>query len=556
MNKENKKFFLEDYSDKFDFEHNKAILKISFNRIAFIFFIFTALMFIFCVKLIYLSSLDNIEKKNIKSNSEFRSTIVDRNGNILAKSVITKNIGINPKEVIDKNKLLINLRLIFPKKDFEKIKKKLEKGKFFYIEKKISKDKHRKLFLLGDKSIKEEQKITRIYPQGSLFSHILGQIDDNNNGISGLEKHYDYELKSTKNSLKLSLDTNIQYLIRNELIKSQEIFNNLGSAAILMQTNNGEILSMVSLPDFDLNKRERIQDAVYINRATKGVYELGSVFKTFTLAAGLNENVVDLDTNFVNLEKKITCGKNTIGEYDDKIPSNLTAEEILIRSGNIGTVRIAQKIGIEKYKVFLENLGLLNKIEFDIEEVGSPLTFQWGKCKLATSSYGHGITTTALQLSNAYAIISNGGYKIRPTLIKTKNIDKRKYEKILKVGVSESVNKVLRKVVSTKEGTAGFANVKGFEVAGKTGTAQKSLNGKYSNKKINTFVSIFPASNPKYVLLVLLDEPEVNKDYVYNFRDGTGSKYKGNWRNTAGWTTVEIAGKIIEKIGPILATKY
>ena len=146
-----------------------------------------------------------------------------------------------------------------------------------------------------------------------MFSHILGQIDDNNNGISGLEKHYDYELKSTKNSLKLSLDTNIQYLIRNELIKSQEIFNNLGSAAILMQTNNGEILSMVSLPDFDLNKRERIHDAVYINRATKGVYELGSVFKTFTLAAGLNENVVDLDTNFVNLEKKITCGKNTIG---------------------------------------------------------------------------------------------------------------------------------------------------------------------------------------------------------------------------------------------------
>ena len=302
--------------------------------------------------------------------------------------------------------------------------------------------------------------------------------------------------------------------------------------------------------------KERIQDAVYINRATKGVYELGSVFKTFTLAAGLNENVVDLDTNFVNLEKKITCGKNTIGEYDDKIPSNLTAEEILIRSGNIGTVRIAQKIGIEKYKVFLENLGLLNKIEFDIEEVGSPLTFQWGKCKLATSSYGHGITTTALQLSNAYAIISNGGYKIRPTLIKTKNIDKRKYEKILKVGVSENVNKVLRKVVSTKEGTAGFANVKGFEVAGKTGTAQKSLNGKYSNKKINTFVSIFPASNPKYVLLVLLDEPEVNKDYVYNFRDGTGFKYKGNWRNTAGWTTVEIAGKILEKIGPLLATKY
>ena len=478
---------------------------------------------------------------------------MDRDGNIIAKTVRVTNLGINPKQVINKDKLLISLKLIFPDKNF---KEQLNGNKFFYIKKKISPEKLRKVKLLGEKSIREEDNIARVYPNGYLFSHILGQIDTDNNGVSGIEKSFDYELTTSKKPLNLTLDTELQYITRVELLRYQDIFKSYGSTAILMNINNGEILSMVSLPDFDLNKRERIQDAVYINRATKGVYELGSVFKTFTLAAGLNENVVDLDTNFVNLERKITCGKNTIGEYDDKIPSNLTAEEILIRSGNIGTVRIAQKIGIEKYKVFLENLGLLNKIEFDIEEVGSPLTFQWGKCKLATSSYGHGITTTALQLSNAYAIISNGGYKIRPTLIKTKNSDKRKYEKILKVGVSESVNKVLRKVVSTKEGTAGFANVKGFEVAGKTGTAQKSLNGKYSNKKINTFVSIFPASNPKYVLLVLLDEPEVNKDYVYNFRDGTGFKYKGNWRNTAGWTTVEIAGKIIEKIGPILATKY
>ena len=345
-------------------------------------------------------------------------------------------------------------------------------------------------------------------------------------------------------------------MIRNELIFAEEIFNNKGSAAILMNINNGEILSMVSLPDYDLNKRERIMDENYINRATKAVYEMGSVFKTFTFAAGLNEGIIEINTKFENLERKIKCGGNIISEYDDEIPKDLTAEEILVRSGNIGSVRIGQKIGIEKYRSFLTKIGIIDKIEFDIEEVGQPLPITWGKCKLATSSFGHGITTTALQLSKAYAIISNGGYLVTPTLIKYDNINNIKSKKILKDGISEKVNKVLRKIVSSKDGTANFANVTGYNIGGKTGTAQKTIDGKYSKKKVNTFISIFPHESPRYVLLVLLDEPEANKDYIYNYRDGSNFKYKGNWRNTSGWTTVEIAGKIIEKIGPILATKY
>ena len=163
-----------------------------------------------------------------------------------------------------------------------------------------------------------------------------------------------------------------------------------------MNVNNGEILSMVSLPDFDLNKRQAIKDKIYINRATKAVYELGSVFKTFTFAAGLNEGIITPNTKFEKLEKKIRCGKHTIGEYDEKIPTDLTAEEILIRSGNIGSVRIGQKLGIEKLKNFLFNIGVLDQIEFDLEEVGKPIPFNWGKCKLATTSFGHGITTTPL----------------------------------------------------------------------------------------------------------------------------------------------------------------
>ena len=211
---------------------------------------------------------------------------------------------------------------------------------------------------------------------------------------------------------------------------------------------------------------------------------------------------------------------------------------------------------MEKFKKFLNDLGILDTLEFDIEEIGSPLKFKWGKCKLATTAYGHGITTTPLQLAKAYSIISNGGYNIKPTLILDDTKIDIRYQQIISEDVSNNINSALRKIVTTKEGTASFANIDGYEIAGKTGTAQKSVSGGYSRNKINTFASIFPASDPKYVLVVMLDEPKPNKDYIYEYKDGSGWKIKGTQFNTAGWTAVEVTGKIIEKIGPILATKY
>ena len=406
--------------------------------------------------------------------------------------------------------------------------------------------------MLGDKSIKSEEKLTRIYPQKNLFSHIIGQIDDNNNGISGLEKSFDDELKKIKEPLQLTVDTDIQFLIREELIKFQPIFKNIGSAAILMNVNNGEVLSMVSLPDFNLNERKTITDLNYINRATKGVYELGSVFKTFTITAGIDAGLIKPETEFLDLEKKLICGKSTITEYDNKILSDLTVEDILIKSGNIGSVRIGQMLEIKGLKSFLEKIGVLSKIDFDIEEVGQPIPFKWGKCKLATVSYGHGITTTPLQLAKAYGIITNGGFEINPTLIKNKKENNKK--SLIKKNTSDAINLILRKIVV--EGTAKLANVNGYEVGGKTGTANKSAKGGYSKKKINTFSSIFPSSNPKFVLVVLMEETQISPDYIYEYRDGSEFKLKGSPRNTAAWTSVEVAGKIIEKIGPILATKY
>tara|TARA_B100000787_G_scaffold168927_1_gene158776 strand:- start:3369 stop:5045 length:1677 start_codon:yes stop_codon:yes gene_type:complete len=555
MNKEkNKNIFLEEYVNEFSFKKNKSNLKIDFNRVAFIFFVFLTVSAIYSIQLLHLGSLKpSIKKiKKIIDKKNYRADIIDRNGNYLVKTVSSIDIGINPVEVIDKKKLLINLQLIFPNKNYLNIKKKLNKKKFFYFEKQISAINYKKIMLLGDKAIKSEEKLTRIYPQKNLFSHIIGQIDDNNNGISGIEKSFDNELKKIKEPLKLTVDTDIQFLIREELIKFKPIFQDIGSTAILMDVNNGDILSMVSLPDFNLNERKTITDLKYINRATKGVYELGSVFKTFTVAAALDEGLIRPDTQFLNLEKELNCEKNTITEYDNKILTDLTVEEILIKSGNIGSVRIGQMLEIDGLKSFLEKIGVLHKIDFDIEEVGQPIPFRWGKCKLATVSFGHGITTTPLQLTKAYGIISNGGFDITPTLIKNKKKNNKK--RIIKKNTSEAINLILRKIVV--EGTAKLANVNGYEVGGKTGTANKSAKGGYSRKKINTFSSIFPASNPKFALVVLMEETQISPDYIYEYRDGSEFKLKGSPRNTAAWTSVEVTGKIIEKIGPILATKY
>ena len=553
-----KKFEIEDVEFQFQYQKSNSNLIIDFNRISFIFFIFFLISLIFSIHLIHLgssnsSSVEDIKKVTI-SKKLFRADIIDRNGKYIVKTVNSINIGINPSQVIDKKKLIINLRFIFPEKNFTEIKKKLDRGKFFWLEKKISDEKYEKLMRLGDKSIIPSESLIRLYPHRNLFSHIIGQIDDNNNGISGLEKSLDEKLKKTKDPIVLSIDADIQYLVREELKKFNQIFQVLGSAAILMDVNNGEIISLVSLPDFDPNQRKKITDKTFINRATKGVYEFGSVFKTLTLAAAFDNKIIEPETQFEDLPKNLTCAGFPIREYDNKIPSTLTAEQILIRSGNIGSVKIGQMVGEEKLKLFLSKVGVLKKIDFDIEEIGKPIEFNWGKCPLATASFGHGITTTLLQLAKAYSIIANGGYNVQPKLIKeTKKIKKKK---ILDQKVSEKILPILRKIVTTKEGTASLANVPGYEIGGKTGTAQKSISGIYTKKKINSFISVFPISKPKFVLAVMLDEPKLNENYVYHYRDGSNIKYKGTPYNTSGWTTVEVTGQIIEKIGPILATKY
>ena len=561
MKKSKSKIIIEDYTNNFSYKKNETSLNIQFNRVAFIFFVFFIIYLIYAIHLIHLGSrkskIDKVNNIPVFVDKLYRADITDINGNYLAKTVSSIDIGIKTSEVIDKEILLINLKNIFPKKNFVKIKKQLYSKKFFWLEKKISEENYEKIMKLGDKSIKPEEKVLRMYPQKNLFSHIIGQIDDDNNGISGLEKSFDETLIKSKKPIKLTVDKDIQFLIRKELIKYQEIFRSKGSAAILMNVNNGKILSIVSLPDFNPNERQNITDVNYINRVTKGTYELGSVFKTFTIASGINAGLIEPDTEFLDSKKNIKCGKNyTIKEYDDDMPSDLTVEQILIKSGNVGSVRIIRKIGIEKHKSFLKSIGIIDKIDFDIDEVGSPQEIDWYEgCKLETISFGHGITTTILQLAKGYAILSNGGFNIKPTLINKNYSNYKKENIILKKGVSEKVVKALRKIVGTEEGTAKLANVTSYEIAGKTGTAQQPSKGEYTRTKINTFASIFPSSSPEYVFVVMMDSPKTSSSYIYNYRHKEGTQ-TGTPYNTAGWTSVEVAGKIIDKIGPILATKY
>lgn len=554
INKNKKSFYYDDYSHENNIKtKNNNSIEISKNRMAFTFFVILSIAVILGIKILYLSFFEKESFSNIYSKKIFlpnRLDIVDRNGEILARSVNAWAAGISPKLIKDEKKLLINLKIIFPDLDLKKLEEKISKGKFFYISRRLNNLERDKLWLLAKKSVIIERKQIRIYPHQDLFSHVIGQIDEDNFGISGIERSYDLKLKDKNeknNNLKLSLDSNLQFLIRNELFNGLNTFSARGAAALLMDVTNGEILSLVSLPDFNLMERQNISDTEFMNKITLGVYELGSVFKTFTVAAALEEGIVDTDTKFQDLENKIKCRDKWISEHDE-LPKNLNVEQILVRSSNIGSIKIARKIGSEDYSNFLHTLGLLEKIDFDISEVGTPLPFQWENCALETASYGHGITTTPLQLARAYAIIGNGGYEIQPTLVKNKNFQSG--NKIISKITSEKINNILSKVVKQKEGTANLANISGYDIGGKTGTSKKINNGEYTQKKLNTFVSLFPIKSPKHLLLVLMDEPKPAPNLVYSYN---GIKISNIRRNESGWNSAYIAGRIIEKIGPILA---
>ena len=544
-------FYFEDYlaTNK----KNKLSKKnsLSQDRIYLLFFLFFSLILIFSIKIIDIS-LNKYEIFNREISPKkftlLRRDIVDTNGVLISRNIKSFHVAVNPVFIKNKENFLIKLRLNFPELDITEITKKLNKGKYFYLKKRINQTEKEIFWNLGEKGIIFEPFQSRIYTHANLFSHIIGQVDYDNYGISGIEKSFDSELKDKNlldTPLKLTLDSNIQYVINKELEKSISTFKATGGGSLLMDIENGDILSLVSLPNFDINARVNINDKKYINKITKGVYELGSIFKTFTIALALENNIVSSNTIIKNIPRSVKCSKYEISDIK-KFPKDLSVEDILIRSSNIGTLLIARKIGEEKFRQFIKDTRLLKSPDLQIEEVGRPIAFNWNKCKLETVSYGHGITTTPLQASTVYAALANGGNLIKPNLVKNRNSITQ--GKLISKKTSKKINNILRKVVTENDGTASLADVNGYFVGGKTGTSQNYTN---KNENLNTFISIFPSQKPKYVMLVMLENPQVAKDLIYDYR---GLKIKGT-RNEAGWNSVYVAGKIIKKIGPILAIK-
>lgn len=519
------------------------------NRSNFVISTFLIVFTVICARLIFLGfeKSDFIISKNNEKFFYERKDIIDSQGIILAKNITVHDLVLRKSKAKNIQNILLKAKINFSDIDTENLKLENEDKSIVILKKNLSPADYNKVIALGEPALELSKREIRIYPHKNLFSHILGKVDIDNRGISGMEMYLDSKLtdKSDLNiPVQTSLDANIQYLVYEELLKAVGDFSALGAAAILMDANTGKIVSMVSLPDTDNNKRDAKESKNYLSKATKGLYELGSVFKTFTIASAIENKMVTKDTLFENLRQRVMCGKYPINEYRwDKSKKNLTVEDILVKSSNIGIIEIINKNGLENQQKFLESLEIFDMPRLEVVELSQPNQNRWGKCNTLTSGYGHGVSTSLLQLTRAYGAIVNGGELLDTSILAHAPV---KAKRIISKETSLIMNDMLRANVNSKnkiEGSGRKADIKGYDVIGKTGTAQKpSENEKgYSDEILNIFTAAFPHKKPKYVLTVLMDEPK-----------GAPQIWKHN-RREAGWNAVYVAGQIIQKIGPSLA---
>ena len=519
------------------------------SRINIVVSVFLIFFFIISARLFFLGFDKNVNIYSNTSDKLFyeRRDIVDSDNILLAKNTSSYDLILRKNKVKNIDTVLLKVKINFPKLDINSVKSEFKNKEIIILKRNLSPSDYNKVISLGEPSLELSKKEIRVYPQKNLFSHIIGKIDIDNNGISGFEMHHDQELRDKNKILipiKLSLKANIQYMIHEELTKGVKDFSALGAAAILMQANTGKIISMVSLPDSDGNERNTLKEKKFLSKTTKSLYEMGSVFKTFTIASAIENKVVDKNYLFSDLRQRVYCGKFPIDEYRwDKSKKNLTVEQILVKSSNIGTIEIIKKNGLEKHQEFLENLEIFENPKLEVVELSKPNKNRWGKCNTFTSGFGHGINTTLLQLTRAYASIVNGGELPKATILEDTKIENKR---VISQQTSKLMNDMLRANVDSKnktEGSGRKADINGYYVIGKTGTAQKpsEIEKGYSKEIVNIFASAFPYPKPKYVLTVLIDEPK-----------GAPQIWKHS-RREAGWNAVYVAGKIIQKIGPSLA---
>ena len=488
-----------------------------------------------------------------------RADIVDREGRILATNFETFSLYAQPPQMVDPLDAADKLVSIFPDLDRERLVKDFTGSrKFLWIKKKISPEQMQAVHDIGDPGLMFGPREMRLYPNGKLASHVLGGASFGKEGVNaaevigvaGVEKQFDDYLRDPANGgkpLALSLDLSIQDATEEVLYGGMKLMNAKGATSILMDVYTGEVISVASLPDFDPNERPRPptsgfdpSESPLFNRAVQGVYELGSTFKIFTAAQAMELGLVNPDT-IIDIRGPLRWGKFSIRDFSN-YGKELSVTRIIEKSSNIGTARLAQQIGTERQRAFLDRLGMLKATPFEIVEAsgGQPLLPKnWSELSTMTISYGHGISTTPMHLAAGYAALANGGRLVQPTILKQNG--PQMGERIVSEDVARASLDMLRGVVSS--GTASMADVSGYSVGGKTGSADKPkpMGGYYKDKVIATFAAVFPPDEPKYVLIVTLDEPEIialDKD-----------------RRTAGWTAAPVAGEMIARLAPLLGLR-
>lgn len=487
-----------------------------------------------------------------------RADILDRNGNVLATNMITNALYAQPPLMVDKDRAALELAQIFPDLDAKELAEKFNSPrKFIWLKRKISPEQLQAVHDIGDPGLLFGPREMRLYPNGSLAAHVLGGTRYKREGVhsaeivgvAGIEHYFNDMLNDPTQNVKpleLSLDLTIQAATERVLAGGMKLMQAKGAAAVLMDIHTGEVISLASLPDFDPNARPRplvkgdASDSPLFSRAMQGLYELGSTFKVFTAAMALEKDVADPDT-MIDTTGPITWGAFKIRDFHD-YGARLSLTDVIVKSSNTGTARLALEVGGSAQQAFLAELGLFEPVPLEAGETRQArplLPPRWSEISTMTVAYGHGISVTPLHLAAAYASLLNGGTKITPTLMKTAKVEMG--PRIVSVQTSAELGAMLRQVVV--RGTASMGEVPGYHVGGKTGTAEKpnAKGGYHSDKVIATFASVFPVTDPKYVLVVMLDEPV----------ETSGTEP----RRTAGWTAVPVAAEIIGRVAPLLGMR-
>jgi len=466
-----------------------------------------------------------------------RGEIVDRNGVVLATNLATWSLYANPQQIMDVDEAVARLAELFPDVSPITLHVKLTSGRSFeWLKRGLTPSQRYAVNRLGIPGLYFQEEERRVYPQGRLTAHVTGFADIDNHGLAGIEQAFDDVLREGHRQIALSLDIRIQNIVREETAQAIADFHAIGGAGMVLDIQTGELLAMVSLPDFDPNSAGEAPDETRFNRNTLGVYEMGSTFKLFNTAMALDSGTIAFTDSF-DAVHPIRIGRYTIHDFHPE-RRWLTVSEIIKYSSNLGSARIAEKAGTALQKDYMARFGMLKPVRLELPELGLPIyPGDWKPINTLTIAYGHGIAVTPLHLLAGVAGLIDGGMYRPVTLMKRDGGAPLAGRRIIKEATSTDIRKLMRLVVES--GTGKSANVPGYLVGGKTGTAEKTMGRGYnSNASLASFIAAFPMSAPRYAVLVIVDSPKPNAA-SHGFA-------------TAGWVSAPAVGRVIERMAPIL----